>query len=123
MEVENWLVSTQDQYPDNRRFIENSRKVKDEVRKCIKKHEDKVIIAYLGSERRMQHCMWSKNSCFITVDGYVTPCCVRPDPMVFNFGNIFQKSFREIWNSNKYKKFRYLNNQGEGNIIYESCPD
>ncbi len=123
VEVENWLVSIQDQYPDNRNFIEDSRKVKDEIRQCVKKYEDKIKIAYLGSERRMRHCMWPKNSCFITVDGYVTPCCIRPDPTVLNFGNIFKQLFYEIWNSTDYKRFRYLNSQRGNNVICESCPD
>lgn len=123
VEVVNWLVPIQDQYPENRRFIENSRKVKDEIRECVKQHKSKIQIAYSGSERRVRSCMWPKSSCFLTVDGYVTPCCIRPDPTVLNFGNIFKQSFSEIWNSNKYKKFRYLNSQGKNNLICESCPD
>lgn len=123
VEVENWLISTQDQYPENRRFVEDSRKSKNEIMECVKKHEDKIKIAYLGSERRMRYCMWSKNSCFITVDGYVTPYCVRPDPTVLNFGNIFKQSFSEIWNSTDYKNFRYLSSNRGNNIICESCPD
>ena len=123
VEVENWLAPIQDQYPENRRFIENSRKVKDEIRECIKKYEDRIKIAHLDSERRVRHCMWPKSSCFITVDGYVTPCCLRPDPTILNFGNIFKQPFSEIWNSNRYKEFRYLNSQGKNNVFCEICPD
>jgi radical SAM protein with 4Fe4S-binding SPASM domain len=123
VEVENWLVPIQDQYPENRRFIENSRKMRDKISECIIQHKNKIQIAYSGSERRMRSCMWPKTSCFLTVDGYVTPCCIRPDPTVINFGNIFKNSFSEIWNSKKYKEFRYLNSRGKNNVICESCPD
>lgn len=51
-------------------------------------------------------CSWPWTSCFITVDGYVTPCCVSASPNIVNFGNIFQHSFLKIWNGPKYQFFR-----------------
>ncbi len=42
---------------------------------------------------------------FITHDGWVTPCCLRPDPSVFNFGNILEQSYEEIFASKKYQDF------------------
>ena len=44
---------------------------------------------------------------YVSVDGYVTPCCMQAsDPRVINFGNIYNSSFNEIWNSHGYKEFR-----------------
>lgn len=43
---------------------------------------------------------------YITWDGFVTPCCARPYPKEFNFGNVFETNFRKIWNSKKYREFR-----------------
>lgn len=51
-------------------------------------------------------CNWAETSCYVTVDGYVTPCCNCPDPKVKNFGNLNEKSLEEIWYSDDYKEFR-----------------
>jgi len=51
-------------------------------------------------------CLWPWHSVFISVEGYVTPCCNCPDPRVYNFGNLFKDSMEKIWNSDKYNKFR-----------------
>jgi radical SAM protein with 4Fe4S-binding SPASM domain len=53
-----------------------------------------------------KRCWWPWWSCYITADGYVTPCCVVTDPKVFNIGNLFEKSFSEIWNGHEYQKLR-----------------
>lgn len=51
---------------------------------------------------------WSGS--FITAAGNVLPCCLSPTTIVnyeeFVLGNIFQKSFSEIWNGPKYTAFR-----------------
>ncbi len=43
--------------------------------------------------KRKKTYHWPFTSCFLTCDGYVTPCCIRQDPSVFNFGNIFKMPF------------------------------
>ncbi len=44
---------------------------------------------------------------YITVDGFVTPCCMQAsDPRIINFGNIFEKYFKDIWNNDEYREFR-----------------
>lgn len=47
--------------------------------------------------------MW--NSCVITWDGQVIPCCFDKDAS-HSFGNVGEQSFSEIWFSNQYKAFR-----------------
>ncbi len=51
------------------------------------------------------HCYLPWYSAYITWEGDVLPCCYYYDGQV-NFGNIFQKSFNEIWHSNEYQNFR-----------------
>ena len=51
-------------------------------------------------------CNWAETSCYVTVDGYVTPCCNCPDPKVKNFGSLNEKSLEEIWWGDDYKEFR-----------------
>ncbi len=42
---------------------------------------------------------------FITHDGWVTPCCLRPDSSVYNFGNLLNQTYDEIFASQKYNNF------------------
>lgn len=51
-------------------------------------------------------CHWLRRGCFITVGGYITPCCVCADPNIMNFGNIFQEGFQKIWHNEAYYSFR-----------------
>ena len=60
-----------------------------------------------------KNCMWPWTSVYITTDGYVCPCCIAPDPDVVNFGNLHEREFREIWNSEKYRLFRRRLKAGE----------
>lgn len=45
---------------------------------------------------------------FISWDGYVNLCCKRMNPLPLNFGNIFEQSWEEIYESDKYKEFRQI---------------
>ena len=63
-----------------------------------------VNTPFNGSKRA---CQWPWKACYITVEGFVTPCCLHgSDPNVINFGNIFEKPFYEIWNNIEYQEFR-----------------
>ena len=54
-------------------------------------------------------CKWPWKSCYITVEGFVTPCCLHgSDPNNINFGNIFIDDFRDIWNNRAYQEFRKM---------------
>ena len=72
-------------------------------------------------KRTRRICRWPWVSCFITVEGYVTPCCVQgSDPLMINFGNIFEKDFKDIWNSLPYQDFR---RQLKSKYLPEICQD
>lgn len=47
--------------------------------------------------------MWQ--SCVITWDGQVIPCCFDKDAS-HSMGNVFENSFEKIWHSKSYKSFR-----------------
>lgn len=56
---------------------------------------------------RRRSCKWPWKSCYITVEGFLTPCCIRgSNPNIVNFGNIFERPFCEIWNNSGYQIFR-----------------
>ena len=53
-----------------------------------------------------RQCVWPWESSYISKTGDVVPCCIIGDEKVVSFGNIKDNSFKEIWNSEKYKNFR-----------------
>lgn len=126
VEVENWKTPLEDEYAQDRLFIDEARKVSDRIRKLVTyvayKNPD-FPIYFLSSEKRKKTCYWPFYSCFITVDGYITPCCIRMNPEVINFGNIHENSFAELWNGNEYVLFRKTILKNLPNPICDQCPD
>lgn len=41
----------------------------------------------------------------VTVEGYLTPCCVEWDPAVLGYQNLGQKNLPEIWRTPQFQKF------------------
>lgn len=67
-------------------------------------------------------CRWPFRGCNITWDGFVSPCCLQPDPDIMHFGNLFETDFATIWNSRSYQKFRDRV-EADREQICASCPD
>jgi len=57
-------------------------------------------------------------SSVILSDGRIVPCCFDKNGK-YSFGNISDKSIKEIWTSNEYKKFRSEISQNRGD--FEIC--
>jgi radical SAM protein with 4Fe4S-binding SPASM domain len=53
----------------------------------------------------MDHCWKMWNSCVITWDGKVVPCCFDKDAH-YTLGDLKKNSFEEIWRSDAYNDFR-----------------
>lgn len=69
-------------------------------------------------------CKWPWKGSYITADGFVTPCCENgSDPKKINFGNLFETSYRQIWNGEGYREFRQgLKSRARRPKICEACP-
>ncbi|MFO0982666.1 MAG: radical SAM protein [Planctomycetota bacterium] len=61
--------------------------------------------ADMSTEER-RACWWPRQWVYISVEGYVTPCCNFHDPRQFNLGNIFMRPFVDIWHGEAYRQFR-----------------
>lgn len=59
----------------------------------------------------------------LRTDGCVTPCCIRADPDVINFGNVFEMPFEDVWNGKTIRKFRRDQVLNLFNPVCDSCPD
>lgn len=126
VEVENWKTPLEEDYEEERAFIqkarEKSREIRELIMSCRQKYRN-VKIYYSSSARRKTTCPWPFLAAFITVDGFVTPCCIRMDPEVINFGNVLEEDFRSIWYSDKYVNFRRSLIRNAFNPICDNCPD
>jgi len=109
--LQNWVLpgaSHEDKRGDLlHREIKSNTEIKSKLNKL--KSYARSLDIYLDfsiPEQKEQSCFWYKNGVYISWNGYVTPCCIRPNYEEFNFGNVFEKNIKEIWNSPTYINFR-----------------
>ncbi len=62
-------------------------------------------ISYRLKNKLLSHCWRLWNSCVITWDGQIAPCCFDKDAK-YSLGSLKTHSFKEIWNNSNYLKFR-----------------
>jgi MoaA/NifB/PqqE/SkfB family radical SAM enzyme len=77
----------------------------------------------IEEEMPKRRCQAPWYTTYITVEGYVTPCCVHgSDPQLIHFGNLEEKSFKEIWSGGGYREFRKALKSNEPPFICRNCP-
>ena len=80
-----------------------------------------VFLCYEEKIEKYNECPWFKSKCFITWDGYVTPCCLRPNPVPFNMGNIFNTNISRIWNNREYLNLRQALSNEKPTSLCRNC--
>lgn len=68
-----------------------------------------VIITGINNFRTnngFQNCGFPWTHFYICWNGFVPPCCSKPFPKEYSFGNIFNNKMMEILNNDSYRKFR-----------------
>lgn len=80
----------------------------------VRKNDIKVSLPPL--EGGKYSCTWPYTGAWISVEGYLCPCCECHDPRILNFGNVLEEPIIELWNSSKYNKFRQDFNEGKTQI-------
>jgi radical SAM protein with 4Fe4S-binding SPASM domain len=60
---------------------------------------------YEIKNKLLNHCWKMWHSAVITWDGLVVPCCFDKDAQ-HRMGDVSKQSFKEVWSSEKYLKFR-----------------
>jgi radical SAM protein with 4Fe4S-binding SPASM domain len=84
-----------------------------------KKSKDKYSI----KNKLLNHCWRLWNSCVITWDGKVVPCCFDKDA-TYGLGNIEETSFHKIWKGDPYYRFRQQILKGRKHIdICKNCSE
>lgn len=78
---------------------------------------------FLFSNKLLNHCWRLWNSCVITWDGKVVPCCFDKDG-TYRLGNIQENKFSQIWTGDAYKRFRQQILKGRKYIdICKNCSE
>jgi len=115
---QNVLMSFKDLIPRNDEFIHNVEKIFDDARVRAAKHGISLNLPPL-IPRTDRECGFIKEGIsFISWDGYVRPCnnlyhsymCYvnsrEKSITKWDFGNVLQRDFIDIWNSREYRSFR-----------------
>lgn len=124
--LQNW-VNPGSKHKDKRREIlerriEDDRRINHELKEAMMLAKSfNMYLDFSDSSNQKGRCFWYKRGVYISWNGYVTPCCMRPNYEEFNFGNIFEKDMRNIWNSLDYIKFRHEINDGKIPLICKGC--
>jgi radical SAM protein with 4Fe4S-binding SPASM domain len=97
------------------RFDKSYQALVTKTREIIKKVKVEVgidpLLQFITKTKEKEHynqdkpCFMPWYSTFITWDGWVNPCDFSCDNEIV-FGNVFEESFKTIWNNKKYRKFR-----------------
>lgn len=98
----------------------------DIIQKTIRKSKESGIPAYFAhsEDKRhppIDHCIaWMEP--YIMIGGYVQPCCAvlmsnkRDYLREHALGNVYETPFKDIWYSERYKRFRDLINKPKGKV-------
>jgi radical SAM protein with 4Fe4S-binding SPASM domain len=80
-------------------------------------------ISYKLKNKLLNHCWRLWNSCVITWDGQIVPCCFDKDAK-YSFGSLKTHSFLEIWRNSNYLNFRKSITQSRDKIdICSNCTE
>lgn len=83
----------------------------------------KTAGGYVLKNKLLNQCWRMWQSCVITWDGKVVPCCFDKDAK-YQLGNLNQRSLKDIWKSDGYKNFRKSILKGRSQIdICKNCTE
>ncbi|MCX6967074.1 MAG: radical SAM protein, partial [Verrucomicrobia bacterium] len=129
-EVENWMIQTDLGFKESAAFVAESRKHAAEIKKAVSRLRFKllrsgILSSYSNSGKRLGNCFWPFKSLFISVEGAVTPCCLRVNREhalvkdLFNAGSV-----EEVWGSEAYRNLRKAHLCGDqSHPLCGQCPD
>lgn len=129
VDVENWMVPGEPGFEESKAFVTEAHTHALHIKKAVKKLHFRllgkgILLAYKDSSRRVGSCFWPFKSLFVTVEGLVTPCCIRMHRQ-HALGDILKvRSLEEIWGSLQYRTLRQCHlAKDSSNIMCGRCPD
>ena len=126
--VENWTIPDEDGFAHFSRYVEETHRHTETIATTVQALKMRlrrkgILVSYLGLDNRLGRCHWPFNSLFISVEGHVTPCCIRMH-RTHAMGNIFEvASLDELWNGPGYRALREAHlAEDRSNPMCGSCP-
>ena len=92
------------------------------AQKVADEKDVQLLLPLLKNFDKSIKCGWPTKGCYITWDGYVSLCCLQPDPDVLNFGNILENDFETIWSKPEHTSYQQSIMKGRSGTICSSCP-
>lgn len=122
--VENWNVPGEPAYAGSHEYVEAARQVvsMDQIKTLYDQGGYAFELGLQDFSLRKSVCYWMFSSAYVTYDGFVTSCCIRPNRQVFHFGNVKNTPFPEIWNGETAREFRKTHLLKTPNKICDRCP-
>lgn len=124
--LQNWIAIDSRHLNKRKELLEREPKdtkvIADYFRKAVNLAKSfNIYVSSSVSDGYKHKCFWYKRGVYISWNGYVMPCCIRPDYQDFNFGNVFEKNIRDIWNSYGYINFRKELASGKVPLLCKGC--
>lgn len=127
--VENWNIPGEKQYEEARIFVQKSRAQRIPMMKAVRRLQRRLALhavpcGFKGDSKRLGSCHWPFTSAFISVEGYVTPCCLRMHKQ-HAMGRIEENSsFLQIWKGESYSALRASHvGAGKSCALCSNCPN
>lgn len=122
--MQNWTTEKEELYDD---LLGLQQVNQDKMIEVLKEAYDKgkklgVAVSLVGNDEfDYTHCIWPFERVYINKNGDILPCHMRPNPM-YSVGNIFDDSFDEVWNGEKYSIMRQLLRENKAPEMCIECP-
>ena len=93
--------------------IDCGREIFEDIHESVKRDfawipDDQEYNNYLDLEKKRDFCGKPWTTLSINWDGEVAPCGAIYDAKKYSYGNLLEKSFKDVWNSDKYVKAREI---------------
>ena len=92
----------------------------DEALKIADKH--KFDVELIGNEKfSYNECIWPFERTYITWQGEMVPCCMRPDP-IYSVGNVLNGNLHDAWHSEAMNIIRDKLKNNKPAKLCDDCP-
>lgn len=126
--VENWTIPGEAGHAAMAAYVEKARRAVGEITEAVSLLKRRlrrrgVLVGFSGFAPRLGRCAWPFSSLFVSVEGLVTPCCIRMH-REHAVGNLFEvASLEEIWHGAAYQTLRQAHlDDDTSNALCGQCP-
>lgn len=126
--VENWTIPGEAGHAAMTGYVEKARQAEAEITEAVANLKRRlrrrgILVGSSGFAPRLGRCAWPFSSLFVSVEGLVTPCCIRMH-REHAVGRLFEvDSLEEIWHGAAYQALRQAHLDGDtGHALCGQCP-